>query len=55
MQHQKRVAWAKEYVTWTAEDWKKVILAMRQGSPYSAVTEFAMFVDDQEKIALRNV
>jgi len=30
VQRQKRVAWAKEHVTWTAEDWKKVIiLAMR--------------------------
>ena len=54
-QHQKRLAWAKEHVTWTAENWNKVILAMRQGSLYSAVTEFDMFVDDQEKIAFQNV
>ena len=27
VQRQKRVAWAKEHVTWTAEDWKKVIFS----------------------------
>ena len=27
IQRQKRVAWAKERVTWTAEDWTKVIFS----------------------------
>ena len=27
VQRQKRVAWAKEHVTWTQEDWKKVIFS----------------------------
>jgi len=57
VQRQKRVAWAKEHVTSTAENWKKVrklFLVTRQRSLSSAATAFVTFVDDLKKIAFQN-
>jgi len=55
VQRQKKSSMGKKTCHPDSKDWKKVIFIDETRSPYSAATEFAMFADEQDKIALQNV